>query len=445
MPVHDAPHVSLKKRLGRRTFLRGAGVALALPWLDAMTPAHARSRERRSPRRMMAICNNLGFVPDKFFPADGGLDGAGDDASSPYLEELADVRDRVTVLEGVSHPGVNGSHASDVSFLTGAPGPGTGGFQNSVSLDQYVAGQLGPVTRFPSLTLGVNASPGRRSLSWTESGVLIPCEDSAAEVYRRLFLRGTDAEVRARMHELRLGRSIMDAVGAQSKSLQRTLGPRDRERLDQFETAVRDVERRLTENEGWAQRPKPEAPIPQPTDPAERTAFMEKSALMYQMAKLAFETDSTRTVTLLLDTNATPTVSDVRDADVEITDGYHNLSHHGKNAKKLAQLEAIDRNHLRLFGSFLGDLAAVGEDDADLLTNTSILLGSNLGDANKHTTTNLPLMLAGGRFRHEPILRFDRQNNEPLANLFVSVLQQMGFETDRFATGTRTLPGLETV
>ena len=191
------PYISSRKKLDRRMFLRGTGVALTLPWLDAMTPAFARGADaQKAPRRMIAVCNNLGFVPDKFFPKNSGSDYE----LSHYLEELADVRDLFTVLNGVSHPGVSGSHASDVSFLTAAPGPGTGGFRNSVSLDQYIASVMGPKTRFGSLTLGVNAYPGRRSLSWTESGVLIPCEDKASEVYRRLFLRGNDAEVKAQIN-----------------------------------------------------------------------------------------------------------------------------------------------------------------------------------------------------------------------------------------------------
>lgn len=431
-------------RLNRRAFLRGTGVALALPWLDAMSSATVRGAAAAgnavspdaAPRRMLAVCNNLGFVPDRFFPKDAGRDYA----LSPYLSELKGVRDRFTVLNGVSHPGVDGSHASDVSFLTAAPHPGGGGFQNSVSLDQFIADRIGHLTRFPSMTLGVNAKPGRRSLSWTDSGALIPCEDSASEVYRRLFLRGSDAEVKAQMRRLKLGRSIMDAVGEQSKSLQRRLGASDRNRLDQYLTAVRDVERRMVENEKWAHLPKPEAPIPQPTDPGDRRQFMEKSALMYQMAKLAFETDSTRSITLLLDGNHTPTV---QLQDVDITDGYHNLSHHGRNEKKLAQLEAIDRHHMRLLADLLKDLKSTPEADADLLAHTTVLFGSNLGDANKHTTTNMPMLVAGGRFRHGQSLVFDRSSNYPLPNLFVSVLQQMGIEADRFATSTGTMRGLE--
>ena len=437
----DSPYVATRSPLSRRAFLRGTGAVLSLPFLDAMRPTFARAATdtTEAPKRLMAVCNNLGFVPDKFFPADAGREYT----PSAYLEELAEVREHFTVLDGVSHPGVNGSHASDVSFLTAAPGPGTGGFKNSISLDQHVAERMGAATRFTSLTLGVNAEPGRRSLSWTTSGVLIPCEDSAATVYRHLFLRGAESEVEARLRELRLGRSILDAVGAQSSRLRGQLGARDQERLEQFETAVRDVERRLHENEAWAQRPKPEAPIPQPSDPSDRTAFMRKAELMYRMANLAFETDSTRAITLLLDATKTPKVGDLNHDTVEISDSYHNLSHHGRNEEKLAQLEAIDRAHMGQLKRFLLELRSKDEGASTLLDNTAVLFGSNLGDANKHTTNNMPMLVAGGRFQHGQVLRYDRDNNEPLANLFVSVLQQMGFEEESFATGTRPLTGLD--
>lgn len=273
--------------------------------------------------------------------------------------------------------------------------------------------------------------------------MLIPCEDNAAEVYRRMFVQGTQDQVQSQIAELRLGRSIMDVVGSQSQSLMRKLGQRDRQRVEQFQTSVRDVERQLTENEAWAQKPKPEAPIPEPTAPAQRTAFMEKQRLMYQMAKLALETDSTRAITLMLDTTNTSTVSDLQNSDIQITDGYHNLSHHGKNETKLAQLEAIDRNHLSLLCEFLKDLAAIEEDEGDLLSSASVIYGSNLGDASKHTTTNMPMLVAGGRFKHGQSLQFNRENNYPLANLFVSVLQQMGIEAESFGTSTGTMRGLD--
>ena len=420
----------------RRQFLRSTGIALALPLLESLQPSRLRARDLESPRRMLAICNNLGVLPDRFFPTDAGTDYP----LSPYLEELASHRSDFTVLSGVSHPGVDGSHSSDVSFLTAAPHPGGGGFRNTISLDQFIARDIGHLTRFPSLTLGVNAKAGRRSLSWTESGVLIPCEDKASDVYRKLFLQGTPEQIEHQVRRLQLGESIMDSVADQSRALNRRLGRNDRERLDQYFTAVRDVEQRLKKAQFWERLPKPQAPIQPPVDPREKSAYMEKTRLMYQMARLAFETDSTRSITLLLDSSNSPTI---QVPGAKITDGYHNLSHHGKNEKKLSQLDAIDRTHMRLVGELLDDLKATQENDGTLLQNTAVIYGSNFGDANKHTTDNMPILVAGGRLRHGQHLAFDRNNNYPLPNLFVSLLQSMGLEHGRFATSTGTLRGLE--
>lgn len=437
---HHPSNQSARLPLNRRSFLKGAGVALALPLLDAMCPVfgpRARAAETAlRPRRMLAVCNNLGVLPDRFFPAEAGEDYA----LSPYLSALAEHRHDFTVLSGVSHPGVDGSHSSDVSFLTAAPHPGGGGFRNSISLDQFIAQKIGHLTRYPSLTLGVNAKEGSRSLSWTDSGVLIPCENRASEVYKRLFLQGSEKEMELQLRKLRLGQSIMDTVADESRALHRRLGAGDRDRLDQYLTAVRDVEQRMVKAREWERLPKPEAPVPMPEDPSERSAYMEKTRLMYQMAKLAFQTDSTRSISLLLDSNNSPTIN-VEGAD--ISDGYHNLSHHGRSEAKLAQLDAIDRAHMDLLGGLLEELKAVKEEDGTLLDNTLVLYGSNFGDANKHTTDNMPVLVAGGRLRHGRHLAFDRERNYPLPNLFVSMLQSMGIETDRFASATGTMRGLE--
>ena len=167
------PAVVLRRVLPRRQFLRGAGVAFGLPILDAMRPAFAAGNGTGDvPRRMLAICNNLGLLPAGFFPAQPGKDYT----PSPYLKVLDQFRDDYTVFSGVSHPDVDGSHASEVCFLTAAPHPANGGFRNSISLDQYMADRIGERTRFPSLTLGVNVNRGQRNLTWTGSGVMIPCE-----------------------------------------------------------------------------------------------------------------------------------------------------------------------------------------------------------------------------------------------------------------------------
>ncbi len=424
--------------MDRRRFLRGTGVALALPMLETFRPKRLLAESMGAPRRMLAICNNLGVLSDRFFPETAGRDYA----LSPYLKQLAAHRHEMTVLSGVSHPGVDGSHSSDVSFLTGAPHPGGGGFRNTISLDQFIARDIGHLTRFPSLTLGVNAKAGRRSLSWTESGVLIPCENKASDVYKKLFLQGSPAEIERQIQRLKLGESIMDTVAEQSKALNRHLAQNDRDRLDQYFTAVRNVERRLAKAQYWERLPKPKAPIAEPVDPSDRSEYMEMTRLMYQMARLAFQTDSTRAITLLLDSSNSPTI---KVDGTKITDGYHNLSHHGKNEKKLAQLDAIDRAHMGLLGELFDGLKETTEGGESLFQNTAVIYGSNFGDANKHTTDNMPILFAGGRFRHGQHLSFDRENNYPLPNLFVSLIQSMGLEHDRFATSTGTMRGLEMV
>jgi hypothetical protein len=422
--------------LDRRQFLKGAGVALALPMLDAMRPAFARGNDGPPPRRILAVCNNLGLLPDRFFPAKGGRDYA----LSPYLEVLKEHRNDFTVFSGVMHPDVDGGHPADNCFLTAAPHPGSGGFRNTISLDQYIAQYIGHLTRFPSLTLGVNVQAGQRSLSWTAAGVLIPGEEKPSAVFQKLFLRGSPEEIQAQIRRLELGQSIMDAVADQAKGLQGGVGARDRERLDQYVTGVRDLEARLAKAREWEDVPKPKVKAEAPKDPASPREYVEKVRLLYDMARLAFETDSTRLITLMLDSVNSPAIEV---PGTEIKDGYHNLSHHGKSAPKLAQLEAIDREHMKLLDGLFTGLKGVKEDGAPLLDRTMILYGSNLGNANTHVTTNLPVLFAGGGFKHGQHLAFDRERNYPLPNLFVSMLQRMGMETDRFATSTGTMRGLE--
>lgn len=429
------PYVGARRVIARRRFLRGAGVALGLPFLDAMCPAFAeKSNAADTPRRMVAICNNLGFLAGGFFPKQAGRDYE----LSSYLNELQPFRDEFTVFSGVSHPDVDGSHSSEVCFLTAAPHPSNGGFRNSISLDQYMADRIGVKTRFPSLTLGVNV--GQRSLTWTGAGVMIPCEDSASAVYRRLFLQGSREEVEQQISRLKLGQSIMDAVADDAKTLKNQLGNADRERLDQYMTGVRELEHRMALSSAWERKPKPKASEPEPKDPDSNRAYMEKIRLMYDMSRLAFETDSTRLITIFVDSVNSPAI-DLE--GVKITDGYHNLSHHGQNPTKLAELAAIDTWHMKLLAGLLSKLKTAQEDGESLLDRTMVLFGSNFGDANKHTTNNMPVLLAGGGFRHGQHLAFDWEKNYPLPNLFVSMLQRIGIESDRFASSAGTMRGLE--
>src|SRR3954467_9065768 len=427
------PFSSRRRPISRRRFLRGSAVAMALPILESMASPLARGPAAAVPRRMFCICNNLGVLPRPFFPDEAGRDYT----PSPYLKLLQEHRADFTVLSGVSHPNVDGGHPSDISFLTAAPHPASSSFRNSISLDQLVAERIGNLTRFPSLTLAVN---GGRGLSWTRTGGAIPPEGQASGVFRQLFLQGTPAEIERQVRDLDTGRSILDVVSEQARDLQRNVGARDRARLDQYYSGVRDLEHRLQESRGWANKPKPTVRASAPIDPASPAQYMAKVQVMYDLARLAFETDSTRAITLMLNSVGTPVV---QIDGATITDSYHNLSHHGMAEEKLKQLRVIDEGHMRLLADLFKGLKAAKEGGETLLDRTMVLYGSNLGDANAHSTTNLPTLFAGGGFKHGRHLAFDRPRNYPLPNLFVSVLQRLGVEATSFGPSTGTMRGLE--
>jgi hypothetical protein len=436
----EVPSSFTGKSIPRRHFLRGVGVAMSLPFLDAMVPAFAKAADNgpppnsnRTPRRMLAICNNLGVLPEYFFPADEGADYT----PSHYLSFLKKYREDFTVFSGVSHPNVDGGHPSDISFLTAAPHPASSSFRNSISLDQHVAEHIGVHTRLPSLSLAVN---GNRSLSWTGTGVAIPPEQSASAVFQQLFMQGTQQQVEDRIRQIDIGRSILDTVSQQAKTLQKKVGTSDRNRLEQYFTSVRDLESRLQVARAWERKPKPVVDEPPPEDPPNSTQFIQRIEVMYRIARLAFQTDSTRVITLMQNGVGTPTM---QIDGATITDSYHNLSHHGKSEEKLAQVKVIDEWQMRTLAGLLADLNSVDEEGDTLLDRTMVLYGSNLGDANAHSTTNMPVLFAGGGFRHGQHLKFDSTKNYPLPNLFVSMLQRMDIEIDIFATATGTMRGLE--
>ena len=438
------PNSVRKRSISRRRFLRGTGVALSLPLLDAMSPAFSNSAEEADknpggkPRRMLAVCNNLGILPGEFFPKNSGRDYV----ASPYLEHLQDHRSDFTSFEGVWHPDVDGGHPADICFLTAATHPGRGGFRNTISLDQFMAERIGHLTRVPNLNLGVNAGRGSRTLSWSSTGVRLPVEESASEVFKRLFIQGTPAEAESQVRKLKIGLSILDSVGEQAHDLRRELGPRDRSRLDQYFTSVRDLERRMAMSQEWEKQPKPIVTAEAPVDPPGPRFYMEKTRLLYDIAQLAFETDTTRLITIMLDGVSTPAL--MIDGE-QTTSDYHDLSHHGKSKSKLDQLKAIDTGHMKLLAELFTNLKSVSEEGEPLLDRSMILFGTNFGNADAHVCTNLPTLFAGGGFQHGQHIAFDTYRNYPLANLFVSMLQRMGLEADRFATSTGTMRGLEMV
>jgi len=429
------PNFNFGRRLSRRTLLRGAGVAMATPWLSAMSSdgisgARGAGESPQPPRRVVCMTLGLGLVTENLVPATPGRDYG----PSLYTKSLHDLRDKFTVVSGTSHPGVSGGHRAEASLLTGAPMSSAAATRNSVSIDQLLAKHLGDQTRFPSLVLGLS---GSNSPSYTENGSMIPAEESPARLFTRLFVDDSVKERAEQARRARQGRSIMDLVADDARALQRQLGAGDRDRLDAYFTGVRELERRLVEAEAWSNRPKPQVDVTKPIDVGNPNDFIGRQRLMSDMIRLALVTDSTRFVSFHLGGGGG--VVPIEGVD----EGYHSLSHHGLDDEKLAQLALVETEIVRSWGDFLRSLDAASDHGGTLLDRTTVLLTSNLGNASSHDNRNLPVLVAGGGFRHAGHLAFDRKNNYPLTNLYLSMLQQTGLETEKFATSTGTMQGLE--
>ena len=381
-------------------------------------------------RRMVCICAPLGIHTPNLFPTEVGRGYT----LTPYLEPLKELRDDFSVMSGLSHPDIDSSHDSIYSFLTSAPHPERrAGFRNSISLDQLAAEQLGGQTRFPSLALSAEGF----SLSWTRSGALVPSETSPAAVFAKLFLEGRPDVVQAQIKRLKDGRSILDSVRDQAKQVQTGLGSGDKEKLDEYFTSVRELEGRLANAEEWSKKPKPKVDVPQPRDITNPADLVGRTRLLFDLTHLAVQTDSTRLITImLLGTSLVPPIPGVND-------GHHNLSHHGQDPTKLAQLKIVEVETMKLLQNLLVKLKQSKEEGETLLDRTMVYFNSNLGNASNHSCKNLPTLLAGGGFRHGQHLAFDPTKSPPLANLYVSMLQRLGIETDRFGSSTGTLTGLD--
>jgi hypothetical protein len=279
--------------IDRRSFLRSSGVAIALPALDAMVSRRQAVAAEGSgvdvPRRMVAINVGLGLHVPNLYPEMSGRDYK----ITPYLEPLRDLKNNFTVISGASHPEVDGGHHSEKSFLTAIPHPNSAGFRNSISIDLIAAEKIGIKTRYAYLCLSLAG----RGLSWSRSGVEIPSATRPSGVFARMFLEGKADEKARTIQQLKDGQSIMDSVLAEAKSMNCRLGVRDRQKLDQFFTAVRSTETRLQKQESWEHRPKPQVDAKPPRDITDRTDIIGKARLMYDMMYLALQTDSTRLIT----------------------------------------------------------------------------------------------------------------------------------------------------
>ncbi len=423
-------HVLKQSALNRRTFLRGAGGALvALPHLDVMAAKHAST----TPTRMVCVGTHFGFVPQLFFP-----EQAGENYEAPMLiKPLEHHRKKFTIFSQLDHgtQGVGG-HTGVHAFLSGILSKNSKGYvEKNVTVDQKAAAHVGAATRYPSMQFSTGRDSGS-TLSWNSSGVALPSQNNLASLYALLFQEtgAKQTELIRKIHQEK--KSILDLVKYDATILQRKVGKEDQEKLDQYFTSVRELERKLTLSEAWLEKPKPKVDYQLPNG-ATGLDFVDRVPLYYDLITLALQTDSTRVITFC--------IADIgaNSGGFPITRGYHQLTHHGKVSSYIKELSIIELFHTKQFGRFLDQLEDIREPNGKtLLDNTMTLLGSGMGNASSHSNKNLPLLLAGGGFKHGQHIRYEK-GTTLASNLFVSLLQRFGVETDSFNLSTGTLNGLE--
>ncbi len=414
----------MKTTLNRRTFLKASGVGLALPLLESMNPAWAK--EAAPPRRAVFICTTLGLHAPALYPKTTGPDYE----PTHYLGLLKAHRKDFTLFSGLSHPQQGGEHQCEMTWLSAAPNPGMDGFRNSISIDQYAAAKLGYVTRFPSISL---SSDRVISQSYTSSGVMIPAEQRPSRMFAKMFLSGKPAEVARQKQKLIEGRSILDELMDQTRALLKNASSVDRARLQEYFDSVRASEKELAEAQAWLDKPKPQVKAPQPEDINDHTDLVGRTRLLLGLVPLIVQTDSSRIISIVIQNNHG--IPQVEGVNTE----HHNLSHHGRDPKRIDQLMKIESAILTCFSEFLAQMKAKREAGGTLLDNTVTLFGSNLGNANAHDPRNNPVLLAGGGLKHGRYLAHAPRNNTPLCNLFVHMLNQMNLETEKFASSTGEL------
>lgn len=416
------PTYTTQKHLSRRTVLRGAGMSLSLPFLEAMTPAFAATKEATTAKRFVGMSLALGLHNPNLVP-----EGAGRDYKpSRYLKSLQDIREDFTVVSGSSHPGVTGGHTAEGSIFSACPNSRGATSRNTISLDQHMAKYLGHETRFPSLVLNTGSST---SPSYTENGSMIPAERDPVKLYTRLFVNDTPAEQFRQAELIRGGMSVMDVVGPEAKALMKEVGAGDRDKLDAWFTSVRDLEQRLVANEEWINRPKPKVKMGKPTNiPRDNEVAVDK--IFLDIIHMALTTDSTRFVTLHVTGNSVQGLEGVDES-------YHGLSHHGMDDEKLRQLAIVEQGVIDEWANFVRKLKA-----DNLLDETMTILTSNLGNASAHDNKNMPVLFAGGGFKHGQHLAFNQKDNYPLPNLYLSALHRLGLQDETFATSDSEMNGL---
>lgn len=419
--------------LNRRNFIRGVGGSfLALPLLDANS-ANGRSIP---PKRITATGIFYGLVPENFHPAE-----VGSDYESPMLlEPLSPFRKHYTVFSGLDH-NLNGGHNSTKFFLSGIPSTQSKGFNEAnISIDQKAAQFVGGKTRFPSLTLDAHRG-NEHTLSWSENGNAVRPIRSLERLFGMLFRKDSPTSLGLTRRDFIDKRSILDLAGDQARDFQKGLGYADKEKLDQYFTSVRELENRIEQSSLWLDRRKPDTRYSLPPS-VDSLTLKERTPFFYDLMTLALQTDSTRVITL-----AFTDLGQEYGGIPGVTRGYHTLSHHGQVKESIDELSLIETFHATQYARFLRKLQSITETNGKtLLDNTMTLFGSGMSNANSHSNRDLPILLAGGGFKHGEHKHYAKKqkHSTPLCNLYLSMLLNFGLELDQFNTSSGTLTGFDT-
>lgn len=417
----------------RRAFLKASGVCLALPTLEALPKSVRASEATQPPRRMVCVGNEFGMYGGAFWPEKAGSDYE----LSPLLKPLESMRKHFTLFSHLDH-GLKGGHFAVHTFLTGVNSADARGMsEGGISLDQRAAEFVGPRTRFSALTIGSETGlHGGPMMSWTRTGTRIPPIQGPRELFRKLFLEDDETARAQATQRIELHSSILDGVLDDAQSLKRRVSKTDREKLDEYFASVRDVETKLELEKHWQKIAKPQPQLDEPID----EGLTKDLPKIYDLIALALQTDSTRVATVEVGGSFAA-------SDLGIREGYHSLSHHGQVQENIDLLVQIELYQVQQFARFIEKLANLHEPNSDrsLLESTMALFGSGMGNANSHTNIDLPIVLAGGGFRHgeHKLYPVEGRSRVPLCNLFLSMLQQFGVETDAFSMSQGTLSGLE--
>jgi hypothetical protein len=411
----------------RRAFLKAAGISIALPAFESFGQPAAS----KPPMRMVCICTGLGMNPEAFFPKKHGRGYA----LSPVLSPLETLRDDFTVFSHMDHPGIFTKHGGMSSILSGVD-PKHAGPGENVSLDQVAAQHVGYKTRFPSVHISLAGSQGA---SWSPSGIKVREEGDPLELFQKLFVDDSEAAKKARKLELDQQGSVLDLVREQARRFERSINAPDRAKLDEYLTAVREAEQRIQGMKRWEDVPKPKVRFDTEEHAHGKLDYETLSPLMFDLLFLAIQTDTSRVFTAGFGMH-----NNVIELE-GVTEGYHGLSHHGNRADKLKQLRIIETFYIAQMARFMEKLKNARTAQSHLLDETMVWFGSGLGDAARHSNRDLPIILAGGGFKHGQHLDCKRPNGTqtPLNNLFTTMLQNFGVETDRFNNATGNMNQLK--